>query len=88
MIAASFARIFFRNAVNIGLPVFEWPEVSADVEMGDTLEVNLSLREIVSLTRGTVYHATPYPQFMQDFLAHGGVLNYARKRLQDSSERP
>ena len=85
VIAVSFARIFFRNAINIGLPLLESAEAASDVEMGDELEVDVSTGEIFNLTRDKVYHATPYPEFMRNLITQGGVLPYARKKLQDAA---
>jgi 3-isopropylmalate/(R)-2-methylmalate dehydratase small subunit len=81
VIASSFARIFFRNAINIGLPLLESPEAAEDIEMGDELEVDPSSGVIVNLTKGRNYHATPYPEFMQSMVTGGGILPYAKQRL-------
>lgn len=81
VIAASFARIFFRNAINIGLPVMECPEASAAIAMGDELQVDLSTGEIRDLTTGGCYQAAPFPPFMQRIIAAGGLINYTRERL-------
>ena len=81
VIASSFARIFFRNAINTGLPLLESPEASEDVHMGDELDVDPSSGEIINLTQGKTYHATPYPEFMQSLVTRGGILPYAKQRL-------
>ena len=81
VIAASFARIFFRNAINIGLPLLECPDAVADTESGDVLEVDLEKGEIINTTRDMKFFAEPYPQFMADLIAAGGLIEYTRQRL-------
>jgi len=81
VIASSFARIFFRNAINIGLPLLESDEAVDNTETGDTLEVDLSTGEINNLEKDRIYHAKPYPDFMADLIAAGGLIEYTRKRL-------
>jgi 3-isopropylmalate/(R)-2-methylmalate dehydratase small subunit len=80
VIAPSFARIFFRNAVNIGLPVLETDEV-AEVEAGELLEVDLEQGAIINPAKNRVYQAAPYPQAMLDIIAAGGLVEYTRQRL-------
>jgi len=81
VIAASFARIFFRNAINIGLPLLESPEAVAATGPGDTLEVDLSKGEIKNVTKGRTFTAKPYPDFMAGLIAAGGLIEYTKKRL-------
>ena len=81
VIAGSFARIFFRNAINIGLPLLESEEAVKDTDSGDDLEVDLSSGEIRNLTKNKVFHAKPYPDFMADLIADGGLIEHTRKRL-------
>ena len=81
VIAESFARIFFRNAINIGLPLLECPEAVDSTEAGDTLEVELSTGEIKNPTRGMTFTAKPYPEFMSELIAAGGLIEYTQKRL-------
>jgi len=81
VIAGTFARIFFRNAVNIGLPLFECEQAVNGTEAGDTLEVDLSSGEIKNLTRGEVFTARPYPDFMAELISSGGLIEYTRNRL-------
>ena len=83
VIAASFARIFFRNAINIGLPLLESAEAVNNTEAGDTLEIDLAKGEIKNLTRKKVYQAKPYPEFMAQLIAAGGLIEYTRQRLAD-----
>jgi 3-isopropylmalate/(R)-2-methylmalate dehydratase small subunit len=85
VIASSFARIFFRNAINIGLPILECPEASEATEMGDDLEVDLALGEIRNLTRGKTFHARPYPNFMRGIIEKGGLIPYTKERLRKRS---
>jgi len=81
VIAKSFARIFFRNAINIGLPLLECEEVVDKTEAGDILEVDLSSGTIKNLTSGTVFTAKPYPDFMAELIAAGGLIEYTNKRI-------
>ena len=81
IIARSFARIFFRNAVNIGLPLLECDDAVAQTEAGDILEVNLSTGQIKNLTNGLTFTAKPYPDFMAELISAGGLIEYTKKRL-------
>jgi 3-isopropylmalate/(R)-2-methylmalate dehydratase small subunit len=81
IIAKTFARIFFRNAINIGLPLLECDEAVDNTEAGDILEVDLSRGRIKNLTRGMVFTAKPYPDFMAGLIAAGGLIEYTKKRL-------
>jgi 3-isopropylmalate/(R)-2-methylmalate dehydratase small subunit len=81
VIASSFARIFFRNAINIGLPLLESEETVAGTETGDELEVDLASGRIKNLTRGTEFTAKPYPEFMSELIAAGGLIEHTKKRL-------
>jgi 3-isopropylmalate/(R)-2-methylmalate dehydratase small subunit len=81
VIAASFARIFFRNAINIGLPLLESPAAVAGTAAGDVLEVDLSRGKIRNLTKGRTFAARPYPDFMSELIAAGGLIEYTKKRL-------
>jgi 3-isopropylmalate/(R)-2-methylmalate dehydratase small subunit len=81
VVASSFARIFFRNAINIGLPLLESPEAVDATETGDVLEIDLARGVIRNITRGSEFTAAPYPQFMSDLIAAGGLVEYTRKRL-------
>jgi len=86
VIASSFARIFFRNAINKGLPLLESSEAAEDIEMGDEIEVDVASGEIVNLTKGRTYRTNPFPDFMQNLIEKGGVLPYARERLRQNRE--
>jgi len=81
VIASSFARIFFRNAINIGLPLLESEEAVAGTDTGDELEVDLAGGRIKNLTRGTEFTAKPYPEFMSELIAAGGLIEHTKKRL-------
>jgi 3-isopropylmalate/(R)-2-methylmalate dehydratase small subunit len=81
VIAASFARIFFRNAINIGLPLLECPEAVDNTASGDVLEVDLSKGNIKNVTKGKTFTARPYPDFMSDLISAGGLIVYTKKRL-------
>jgi len=83
IIARSFARIFFRNAINIGLPLLECGEAVDNTEAGDLLEVDLSHGEIRNLTGGMTFTAEPYPDFMSEIISAGGLIEHTRKRLAD-----
>ncbi len=86
VIAESFARIFFRNAVNIGMPILESPEAARGIQAGDVVEVSIAEGIIRNLTRGgEEYRAAPYPEFMQQIVARGGIMNYVRDRIAKSS---
>lgn len=81
VIARSFARIFFRNAINIGLPLLESPEAVDNTHNGDTLEVDLAKGKITNLTSGKVFTAKAYPEFMSELISAGGLIEYTKKRL-------
>jgi len=81
IIAKSFARIFFRNAINIGLPLLECDEAVDKTKAGDTLEVDLAKGRIKNATRGMEFRAKPYPDFMAKLISTGGLIEYTKKRL-------
>ena len=81
VIARSFARIFFRNAINIGLPLLECTEAVDETEDGDILEVDLSSGEIDNISRHKKYTANPYPEFMMGIIDAGGLVEYTRNKL-------
>ncbi len=82
VVAKSFARIFYRNAVNIGLPILECPEAVDEVKAGDQLEIDLEKGIITNTTTGKTYRATPFPEFMQKIMASGGLINYVKERME------
>ncbi len=81
IIARSFARIFFRNAINIGLPLLECDEAVDKTGAGDRLEVDLSRGRIKNVTNGMEFTAKPYPDFMAELISAGGLIEYTKKRL-------
>ena len=83
VIAKNFARIFFRNAINIGLPVLECKAAVANTETGDTLEVDLSQGKITNTTKNTAFVANQYPDFMAELISAGGLVEYTKKRVAD-----
>ena len=76
VIAKSFARIFYRNAINIGLPILECEEAALKINEGDQIEVELAAGRINNLTKNETYEAQPFPEFMQKIIAAGGLMNY------------
>ena len=81
IIARTFARIFFRNAINIGLPLLECDETVDNTDAGDILEVDLASGKIKNLTKNTEFTAKPYPDFMTGLIAAGGLIEYTKKNL-------
>jgi 3-isopropylmalate/(R)-2-methylmalate dehydratase small subunit len=81
VVAKSFARIFYRNAINLALPVLECAEAVDGSQAGDELEVDLESGAIRNLTRGTAFQAKPFPDFMLELLQAGGLVEYTRRRL-------
>ncbi len=84
VIAESFARIFYRNALNIGMPILECPEAVAGISAGDELTVDLDSGRIDNLTKKTSFQARPFPPFMQDLIKAGGLAPYIRGRNKDA----
>ena len=81
VIAGSFARIFYRNSINIGLPIFESPEAAKAIAEGDEVRVDADTGAITNLTKGKTYQATPFPDFMQKLIHAGGLMNYVAERM-------
>ena len=79
IVAKSFARIFFRNAVNVGLPVIECPEAAESADEGDIVEVDLSKGIVRNLSKGLEFRARPLPDFMLRILEDGGLTEHYRK---------
>lgn len=80
VIAETFARIFYRNAINIGLPIIECPKAAAEIEDGDEVEVNFDTGVITDLTKGTSYQGQAFPEFMQRIIDAEGLVNYINTR--------
>ena len=81
VIADSFARIFYRNALNIGLPVLESPAAVQAIRAGDEVEVDFDSGRITDVTTGAEFSSTPIPPFMQEILADGGLIAHTRKKM-------
>ena len=81
VIAKTFARIFYRNAFNIGLPIFESPEASEGISQGDEVVVDVEAGVIRNITKNQEYRATQVPPFMQQIIAAGGLINYVAERM-------
>ncbi len=81
VIAKTFARIFFRNAINIGLPLLECEDAVDNTGSGDALEIDLSSGEIKNVSKRMTFHAKPYPEFMAELISAGGLIEHTRQRL-------
>jgi len=88
VIADSFARIFYRNSFNIGLPILESTEAAAEISNGDEVEVDLATGKIINHTSGKSYQAAPFPPFIQGLVDAGGMVNYVRQRLAEKAPKP
>ncbi len=88
VIAQSFARIFYRNAFNMGLPILECPEAAETIQTGDRVEVDLDRGTIVNHSRQQEYQAHPVPPFMQELIKAGGLMAYVGEQLRKTGERP
>ena len=82
VIADSFARIFYRNSINIGLPIVESREAAQDIAEGDVVEVDFETGVINNRTKGRSYQAKPFPPFMQDLIEKGGLMNKVKSELE------
>ena len=80
VIAASFARIFYRNAINIGFPIMECPEAAAHIKPGDQVSVDFKSGKITDETTGEVFQAAPFPEFIEGIIEHGGLMNSLKAR--------
>ncbi|MCX6005015.1 MAG: 3-isopropylmalate dehydratase small subunit [Chloroflexi bacterium] len=80
VIAKSFARIFFRNAINTGLPLLECEEAVDNIKAEDTVEVDLSSGKITNLSSGKTFTSKPYPEFMMQIIAAGGLVEHTKKK--------
>lgn len=83
VIAHSYARIFYRNAINIGLPIMECEEAATDIDDGDKITVDIGLGIINNITKNKSYQATPFPKFMQSIINNQGLINYIKREIND-----
>ena len=86
VIAKSFARIFYRNAINIGLAILECPEASDKIDNGDTVSVDFDTGIIYNETKGEQYQAQPFPDFIKEIIRANGLLNSIKQRQESSAE--
>ncbi|MCR6544365.1 3-isopropylmalate dehydratase small subunit [Dehalobacterium formicoaceticum] len=84
VIAPTFARIFNRNAINIGLPILESPEAATGIKEGDIVEINTDTGVIKNITTGAEFQAQPFPEFMQKLIAAGGLMAYVKERKKEN----
>lgn len=80
VIAESFARIFYRNAINIGLPIIECPEAAKAINDGDEVEINFDTGDIKDITKNESFKAQPFPAFLQSMINAGGLINYINEK--------
>jgi 3-isopropylmalate/(R)-2-methylmalate dehydratase small subunit len=81
VIAKTFARIFYRNSLNVGLPIMECVEAVDGISDGDTVEVDFETGKIINITTGKEFQAKPFPEFMQKLISAGGLVNYAKEKM-------
>ena len=81
VIAKSFARIFYRNGINIGLPILESPKAVAGIKTGDEIEIDTAKGEIKNISTGKTYKSAPFPEFMQKIIKAGGLINYTKEKI-------
>ena len=79
VIASTFARIFYRNAINIGLPILECDEAAKDIDDGNEVEIDFDTGIITNITKNKTYKAQPFPEFIKDIINKGGLLNFLKK---------
>ena len=80
VIADTFARIFYRNAINIGLPIIECPEAAEGIDAGDQVEIDFDSGRIYNRTKGTEFQGQAFPPFMQELISAGGLVNYINSK--------
>ena len=81
VIASTFARIFYRNAINIGLPIMECDEAAEDIDDGNEVSVDFKTGVITNVTKGHTYQAAPFPEFMQKIMEKGGLVEYTIAKI-------
>jgi len=85
VIAPTFARIFYRNAFNMGLPIFELAE-AVEIEEGDTVRVDMEAGEVINVSQAKTYKFTPIPDFMQELVDAGGLIEFAKKEIEQKAK--
>ena len=83
MIAPSFARIFYRNSFNTGLPILECEEAALDIRAGDEVSIDFASGQIKNETTGKTYQAQPFPAFIQKIIESGGLVGYVKESIQN-----
>ena len=83
VIAETFARIFFRNSINIGLPIMECEEAAKDIEENDEISIDVNSGVITNITKNKTYKAAPFPEFMQKIIESQGLINYIKKEVEN-----
>jgi len=86
VVASDFARIFYRNAINIGLPILECPQAVADCGDGDVLDIDFDTGTILNVSKNLKYRATPFPDFLQNIINSGGLLKMAQEMYGEESK--
>jgi 3-isopropylmalate/(R)-2-methylmalate dehydratase small subunit len=81
VIAETFARIFYRNSINIGLPIMECPEAAMDIEDGNEISIDVNTGVITNITKDRTYQANPFPPFMQEIIKAEGLVNQIKERM-------
>lgn len=82
VIASTFARIFYRNAINIGMPILECDEAANDIDNGDEVSIDFDSGIITNITKNKTYQSQPFPQFMKDIMVAGGLVEQTKERVQ------
>ena len=83
VIASTFARIFYRNAINIGMPILECQEAAEEIQEGDEVSVDFTTGVIINETTGKQYQGEPFPEFMKKIMAQGGLVNYTKEKIKE-----
>ena len=83
VIAESFARIFYRNAINMGFPILECPEAAKNINAGDTVSVDFATGIIKDETTGETFQAVAFPEFIDNIIKNGGLLKYLKAKVED-----
>ncbi|MDR2137246.1 MAG: 3-isopropylmalate dehydratase small subunit [Synergistaceae bacterium] len=83
VVAASYARIFFRNAINIGLPILECPDAVDGIQKGDEIEIDLEKGTVADKTNGNTWTAHPFPAFLRELIDSGGLVSWVRRQMEE-----